>query len=109
MRASPPLTEEIGGQASMRPKTAVPVPAPQRTREPTPDGLLAGCWYADPLHRPSVGWCPALCSGPATHSERTGRGDQHVYCEAHANWRRRTIRLPLVRRLAPGEQPLAPQ
>jgi hypothetical protein len=63
----------------------------------------AGCWYGDPAHRPAVGWCPSSCHGPVTHSERTGQGDQLVYCEAHAHWRRRTIRLPLVRRMRPGE------
>jgi hypothetical protein len=37
-------------------------------------------------------------------SERTSNGDQHVYCDTHAYWRRKTIRLPLVRRMRPGEQ-----
>jgi hypothetical protein len=64
-----------------------------------------GCWYGDPQHQPRLGWCPVSCHGPLTHSERTGNGDQHVYCEAHAHWRRKTIRLPLVRRLRPGERP----
>jgi hypothetical protein len=64
-----------------------------------------GCWYADPQHQPRMGWCPLSCDGPATHSERTGNGDQHAYCEAHAHWRRKTIRLPLVRRLRLGEGP----
>lgn len=63
----------------------------------------AGCWYGDPAHRPPVGWCPPSCHGPATHSERTGRGDKLVYCETHAHWRRKTIRLPLVRRMRPSE------
>jgi len=64
-----------------------------------------GCWYGDPQHQPRMGWCPLSCDGPATHSERAGNGDQHIYCEAHAHWRRKTIRLPLVRRLALGERP----
>lgn len=53
--------------------------------------------------RPAVGWCPAACSGPVTHSERAGNGDKWLYCEAHAYWRRKTIRLPIVRPLRPGE------
>lgn len=52
-----------------------------------------------------VGWCPGTCNGPVTHSERVDGGVQHVYCEAHAYWRRKTIRLPLVRRLRTGELP----
>jgi hypothetical protein len=64
-----------------------------------------GCWYGDPQHQPRMGWCPLSCDGPATHSERAGNGDQHVYCEAHAHWRRKTIHLPLVRRMRPGERP----
>jgi hypothetical protein len=64
-----------------------------------------GCWFGDPQHQPRMGWCPLSCDGPATHSERAGNGDQHVYCEAHAHWRRKTIRLPLVRRLQLGERP----
>jgi hypothetical protein len=52
-----------------------------------------------------MGWCPLSCHGPLTHSERAANGDQHVYCEAHAYWRRKTIRLPLVRRMRPGERP----
>lgn len=63
----------------------------------------AGCWYAGPGHRPLIGWCPSTCNGPATHSERAGNGDKLLYCEAHAYWRRKTIRLPLVRRMRPGE------
>jgi hypothetical protein len=64
-----------------------------------------GCWYGDPQHQPRMGWCPSSCHGPLTHSERAGNGDQHVYCEAHAHWRRKTIRLPLLRRMRPGERP----
>ena len=52
-----------------------------------------------------MGWCSPSCNGPVTHSERTGNGDLHVYCEVHAYWRRRTIRLPLVRRLRLDERP----
>jgi hypothetical protein len=63
------------------------------------------CWYADPHHRPAIGWCPQSCNGPPTHSELAGNGDRLVYCEAHAYWRRKTIRLPLVRRMRPGERP----
>ena len=61
------------------------------------------CWYSGPEHRPAVGGCPPSCSGPVIYSERAGNGDQLLYCEAHAYWRRRTIRLPLVRRMRPGE------
>jgi hypothetical protein len=43
-----------------------------------------------------------------TYSERAGNGDQLLYCEAHASWRRRTARLPLVRRMRPGEQAAPP-
>jgi hypothetical protein len=39
------------------------------------------------------------------YSERAGNGDQHVYCDTHAYLRRKTIRLPLVRRMRPGEAP----
>jgi hypothetical protein len=65
-----------------------------------------GCWYRDPTHRPTIGWCPLSCNGPVTHSERTGNGDLLLYCEAHAYWRRKTIRLPLVIRLRPGDHPI---
>jgi hypothetical protein len=61
------------------------------------------CWYRDPKRQPTVGWCPPTCNGPVTHSERAGNGDKLLYCEAHAYWRAKTIRLPLVRRLRPGE------
>jgi hypothetical protein len=61
------------------------------------------CWYRDPGHQPTIGWCPASCNGQVTHSELVGNGERRVYCEAHAYWRRKTIRLPLVRRLRPGE------
>lgn len=64
-----------------------------------------GCWYGDPAHRPTIGWCPQSCNGPATHSERAGNGDQLFYCEAHAYWRPKTINLPLVWRIHPGEAP----
>ena len=63
------------------------------------------CWYSDPAHQPRLGWCPRSCSGAVIYSERAGNGDQHVYCDTHAYWRRKTIRLPLVRRRRPGEQP----
>ncbi|HEV7760153.1 MAG TPA: hypothetical protein VGO78_14225 [Acidimicrobiales bacterium] len=62
------------------------------------------CWYRDPEHQPAVGWCPRSCNGPVLFSERAGNGDQLVYCEAHAYWRRKTIGLPLVRRMSPDEQ-----
>lgn len=65
----------------------------------------ATCWYGDPVHRPTIGWCPRSCNGPVTHSERAGHGDQLFYCEAHAYWRRKTIALPLVWRIPPGEAP----
>lgn len=64
----------------------------------------AGCWYAEPAHRPTIGWCPSACNRQVTHSERASNGDKLTYCEAHAYWRRKTIRLPLVRRMRPGEQ-----
>jgi hypothetical protein len=69
---------------------------------------LLSCWYADPAHRPSVGWCPPACNGPVTHSERAHNGDRLLYCETHAYWRHKTIRLPLVRRMRPGEQHASP-
>jgi hypothetical protein len=100
-RPSPPLTEEIRGPIDMRPN---PVPTPR----PVQDGLVAppvACWYADRSHWPTVGWCPTSCNGAATHTERARNGDQLVYCEAHAYWRRKTTRLRLVRRMRPGEQP----
>lgn len=59
----------------------------------------AGCWYADPAHRPVVSWCPPACSGPVTHRERASDGELLQYCDVHAHWRRETIRLPLVRRI----------
>ena len=62
------------------------------------------CWYSDPERQPTLGWCPRACRGAVIYSERAGNGDQHVYCDAHAYWRRKTIRLPLVRRLRPGQQ-----
>jgi hypothetical protein len=53
-----------------------------------------------------LGWCPASCSGAVIYSERAGNGDQHLYCDTHAHWRRKTIRLfSLVRRMRTGEQP----
>jgi hypothetical protein len=79
-----------------------PHPSDGPTASATPP---VGCWYGDAQHQPRMGWCPPSCTGPATHSERAGNGDQHVYCEAHAHWRRKTIRLPLVRRLRLGERP----
>lgn len=89
----------------MRPVTVLR-PVPTRGDRATPIELLPGCWYRDPAHRPRVGWCPSTCHGPVTHAERLGNGDEHAYCETHAQWRRRTIRLPtLVRRLQPGVQP----
>jgi hypothetical protein len=63
------------------------------------------CWYSDRGHQPRLGSCPRSCSGAVIYSERTGNGDQHVYCDTHAYWRRKTSRLPLVRRMRPGEQP----
>ena len=61
------------------------------------------CWYRAAEHQPTIGWCPPTCNGPVTHSERAGNGDKLLYCEGHASWRAKTIRLPLVRRLRPGE------
>jgi hypothetical protein len=89
-------------QESRAPERVGPVgdggPAPSVTRP-------VGCWYGDPQHQPRMGWCPPSCNGPVTHSERAGNGDQHVYCEPHAYWRRKTIRLPLVRRMQLRELP----
>jgi hypothetical protein len=65
----------------------------------------AGCWYATAEHRPTVGWCPESCSGPLTHSERSGTGERLDYCDAHAYWRRKTIGLPLVWRRELAESP----
>jgi hypothetical protein len=42
---------------------------------------------------------PTVVQWSLTDSERAGNGDQDVYCEAHAYWRRKTIRLPLLRPL----------
>ena len=42
------------------------------------------------------------------YSELAGNGDQHLYCDTHAYWRRKTIRLPLVRRMRPGEASTSP-
>ena len=72
---------------------------------PSPTPLLR-CRYRDPAQRPTIGWCPHSCTGPVTHSERAGNGDQLLYCEAHAYWRRKTIHLPLVRRMPPDEHPM---
>lgn len=59
------------------------------------------CWYAEPQHRPRMGGCPTRCSGPSTHAERVGGGGKRTYCDAHAAWRRTSIRLPtMVWRLA---------
>ena len=66
------------------------------------------CWYSRPEHRPAMGDCPRACHGPVASSERAGDGTQLVYCDAHANWRRRTSRLPLVRRMRPGEEAESP-
>lgn len=63
------------------------------------------CWYGDPGRRPTIGWCPQSCNGAPTHSERGSDGRKLLYCEAHAYWRRKTIGLPLVRRIQPGEAP----
>ena len=82
---------------------------PAKTLDPASSVTRPGvCWYGDPEHQPMLGWCPRSCTGAVIYSERTGNGDQHVYCDAHGNWRRKTIRLPLVRRMQPGEQPSPP-
>jgi hypothetical protein len=65
------------------------------------------CWYSDPGHQPALGWCPRVCSGAVIFSERVGNGDQHVYCDTHAYWRRKTIRLPLVWRMRRDQAPSA--
>ena len=66
---------------------------------------LGACWYSDPQRQPALGWCPGSCTGAVTYSERASNGDKRVYCDTHAYWRRKTIRLPLVRRMRPSEQP----
>lgn len=89
----------------MRPTTA-PVTPTEASADATPVATPAACWYRDVAHRPRLGSCPRACQGPPSHAERVGNGDQHVYCETHAAWRRRTIRLPtLVFQLAPGPDP----
>jgi len=89
----------------MRPIT-VPTPAPARGDRATPPPVASNCWYRDRAHRPRLGWCPDACHGPATYAERLGNGDEHVYCETHAHWRRQTIRLPtLVWRMPSGGAP----
>ena len=85
-------------------------PSPVLTPVPVPDDVPAPvapreCWYRDRQHRPAIGWCPESCNGPVTHTERAADGEQLLYCEAHAYWRRKTIGLPLVRRMRSGEQP----
>jgi hypothetical protein len=62
-----------------------------------------GSWSFLTNHQPALGWYPRSCRGPVTRSERTGNGDQLVYCDVHACWRRKTIRLPLVWRMRPGD------
>ena len=61
-------------------------------------------WVQASLKTPTMPVGP--CSGAVIYSEHTGNGDQHVYCDTHAYWRRKTIRLPLVRRMRTGEQPI---
>jgi hypothetical protein len=73
-----------------------------------PAADLRVCWYSVAEHRPAVGWCPTRCSGPATHAERLHDGVQRLYCETHADWRRRTARVPLVRRMRRDEIPETP-
>lgn len=87
----------------MRPVT-VPLPEPD-LEGPTPVASPRGCWYSIPEHRPAIGWCPETCNGPPSHTERASDGEQLLYCEAHAYWRRRTVRLRLVRRMRPDEVP----
>jgi hypothetical protein len=66
-----------------------------------PSAIATTCWYADTGHRPRIGWCPAACSGQASHAERVGGGEQRTYCDTHAAWRRSTSRVPtMVWRLA---------
>jgi hypothetical protein len=74
-------------------------------RSPSPVTEPGACWYRDPGHQPRLGWCPRSCTGAVIYSELAGNGEQHLYCDTHGDWRRRTIRLPLVRRMRPGEQP----
>jgi hypothetical protein len=69
----------------------------------------AACWYRDPKHRPTIGWCPADCNGPNAYSERAGDGSKRLYCEAHAYWRRKTIGMPIVRRMRVDEPLESPQ
>ena len=92
--------EEAGRQGAR----ARPRAGPARNDRPAPAVTPSvACWYSSAAHRPTVGWCPLSCNGTVTHSERSGNGDKLLYCEAHASWRCRTIRLRLVRPLRPGE------
>ena len=80
--------------------------SPTGEAAPTAPATPVACQYLDPAHRPRLGWCPDTCHGPVGYAERLGDGRQHVYCDAHADWRRRSSRLPsLVRRLATDELP----
>jgi hypothetical protein len=45
----------------------------------------------------------AVCP-PTDNGSSISNGDKLTYCEAHAYWRRKTIRLPLLRRMRPDEQ-----
>jgi hypothetical protein len=62
------------------------------------------CWYLAPGHRPAIGRCPAQCRGPLTHTERAADGARRAYCDEHAHWRQRTVRVPLLRPIASGER-----
>jgi hypothetical protein len=80
-------------------------------REPDPQDRPATsattpgtCWYSHQERRPAFGGCPRVCNGPVVYTERAADGTQLVYCDAHAYWRRRTSRLPLVRHMRPDEQ-----
>ena len=84
------------------PTTSARARRPRAGSATTPTTEAATCWYRDPAHRPPLGWCPATCHGLVAFAERVGGGEQHTYCEAHGDWRRRTTHLPTVVRRLPA-------
>ena len=81
----------------MTPPTTSATERQQRAGTPT----TTTCWYREAAHRPPLGWCPATCHGLVAFAERVGGGEQHTYCEAHGDWRRRTTHIPTVVRRLP--------
>ena len=94
------LKEKRAAKKVKRNNGAGPIPSPTAVTRDRARGLLV----PRPTAPTQVGPRPRTCRGAVIYSERTGDGDQHVYCDTHAHWRRRTIRLPLVRRMRHGEQ-----